>query len=117
MNQVIGVLDAYAYRTLVWDIYVERVSGPKCGRAADEERVRAAIPRAALCLSALDDIMGDGPFLAGPALTLADLHAAPMFAYFAGAAEGRTLLADRSRLLVWLESMETRPSMAATLPG
>jgi glutathione S-transferase len=26
MNQIIGILDSYAYRTLVWDIYVERVA-------------------------------------------------------------------------------------------
>jgi glutathione S-transferase len=25
MNQAIGILDSYVYRTLVWDIYVERV--------------------------------------------------------------------------------------------
>src|SRR5262249_27200141 len=25
MNQVISILDSYAYRTLVWDIFVERV--------------------------------------------------------------------------------------------
>src|SRR5688500_1319835 len=66
MNQVIGILDAYAYRTLVWDIYVERVSAPKRGRASDEARIRDALPRAATCLAALDAIMGPGPFLAGP---------------------------------------------------
>ncbi len=117
MNQALGVLDAYAYRTLVWDIYVERVSGPKRGRATDEERVRSALPRAAVCLSALDETMGGGPFLAGPRLTLADLHAAPMFAYLAAAPEGRALLADRPRLSAWLEKMEARPSMLATAPG
>jgi Glutathione S-transferase, N-terminal domain len=31
-HQVISILDSYAYRTLVWDIYVERVSVPKDGR-------------------------------------------------------------------------------------
>jgi len=24
MNQIISILDSYAYRTLVWDIYAER---------------------------------------------------------------------------------------------
>ncbi|HEY3910163.1 MAG TPA: glutathione S-transferase N-terminal domain-containing protein [Stellaceae bacterium] len=31
MNQVISIIDSYAYRTLVWDIYVERVSHPASG--------------------------------------------------------------------------------------
>ena len=30
MNQIIGVLDAYAYRPMVWDIDVERLE--KAGR-------------------------------------------------------------------------------------
>jgi glutathione S-transferase len=33
MNQVISVLDSYAYRTLVWDIFVERIRAPAQGRA------------------------------------------------------------------------------------
>ena len=28
MSQIISILDSYAYRTLVWDIYVERVARP-----------------------------------------------------------------------------------------
>ncbi|MGH7212263.1 MAG: glutathione S-transferase family protein, partial [Acetobacteraceae bacterium] len=49
MNQAINVMDAYAYRTLVWDIYVERVSNPAKGKRADEARIAAALPRAATC--------------------------------------------------------------------
>ena len=81
-HQVISILDSYAYRTLVWDIYVERVSVPKDGGVSDERKIRDAIPRAVTCLTALQQIMSAGPFLTGPTLTLADLHAAPMFAYF-----------------------------------
>ena len=32
MMQAIGILDSYAYRCWIWDIYVERVSLPKRGR-------------------------------------------------------------------------------------
>jgi glutathione S-transferase len=77
-HQVISILDSYAYRTLVWDIYVERVSVPKNGGVSDERKICDAIPRAVTCLTALQQIMLTGPFLAGPTLTLADLHAAPM---------------------------------------
>src|SRR5215831_12811867 len=81
MNQAIGILDSYAYRTLVWDIFVERVRAPAQGRAPDEARVAAALPRAATALAALSDIIDGNAFLAGATPTLADCHAAPMIVY------------------------------------
>ncbi len=114
VNQVISILDSYAYQTLVWDIYVELVSDPRRGQLADQVRVAAALPRARVCLRALEGIMGAGPFLTGPSLTLADLHAAPMFACFTQAAEAPPLLAPHPALLAWWQAMAARPSMAAT---
>lgn len=61
--------------------------------------------------------MGAGPFLAGPVLTLADLHAAPMFALFTRAPEAAALLAPHPALRAWQEAMGKRPSMAATAAG
>jgi glutathione S-transferase len=116
VNQAIGVLDAYAYRTLVWDIYVERVAKPKRGAEPDEARIAAALSKAAVCLQALAAIMGDGPYLAASQLTLADLHAAPMFAYFLMAPEAAPLLAPHPALRAWWERISARPSMAATVP-
>jgi glutathione S-transferase len=114
MNQIIGILDSYAYRPLVWDIFVERVRAPANGRAPDEARVAAALPRARTCLQALEGLMGAHPWLAGPTLTLADLHAAPMFAYFHLADEGAKLMADHANLQCWWQAIATRPSMTAT---
>jgi glutathione S-transferase len=92
MNQIISILDSYAYRTLVWDIYVERVSRPASGAASDEQRIADALPKAETCLSALSELMDEAPWLAGPAISLADLHAAPMFALFRLTPEGEHLL-------------------------
>jgi len=64
MNQALSVLDGYCYRTLVWDIFVERVRAPATGRAPDEARIAAALPRADTCLRALAEIGGAGPWLA-----------------------------------------------------
>lgn len=114
MNQIISVLDSYAYRTLVWDIYVERVLRPKSGANADEERIAAALPKAVLCLSALSQLMGEAPWLAGPELSLADLHAGPMFAVFELAPEGRHLLEQEVRLMNWWERISGRPSFLRT---
>jgi len=117
MNQAIGALDSYGYRTLVWDVFVERMPAPAQGRAPDEARIAAALPRADACLAALEAIAGDGPYLAGSALTLADLHGAPMFDYFRRASEGAALLSRHPRLARWLSLMEERPSFAATAPA
>jgi glutathione S-transferase len=117
VNQVISILDSYVYRTLVWDIYVERVGAPKRNRAPDEARIEAALPRARVCLRALESIMGEGPFLTGAALTLADLHAAPMFACFTQASEAQVLLEAHDLLRSWWDMMAGRTSMAATVPA
>jgi glutathione S-transferase len=114
MTQIISILDSYAYRTLVWDIYVERVSRPGRGSASDEARISAALPKAKVCLSALSDLMGESPWFAGSAISLADLHAAPMFALFRLAPEGAQLLDHEDRLAAWWDRMSVRPSFMRT---
>jgi glutathione S-transferase len=114
MNQIISLLDNYAYRTLVWDLFVERVRAPAQGRRPDEARIAAALPAAETCLDAVVELMADGPYLAGPALTLADLHAAPMFIYARLAAEAAALLRRRPTLEAWLDRIVQRPGVAAT---
>ena len=113
MNQVIGIVDSYAYRTLVWDIFVERVRAPQTGRTPDEARIAAALPKAETCLAALADLL-EGPYFCGPTVTLADLHAAPVFAYFRMAPEGAAIMARHDRLGRWWNAVAARPSMAAT---
>jgi glutathione S-transferase len=114
MNQVLGILDSYAYPALVWDIFVERVRAPRNGRPADEARIAAALPRAETCLAALAAIKGEQPFLAGAALSLADLHAAPIFAYFTMTPEGRAMLGRHGGIARWWAAIAARPSMVAT---
>lgn len=114
VNQIISICDSYAYRTLVWDIFVERVSVPTQGKPSDEARIAAALPRAATCLRELDSFLASQPWLAGPSLSLADLHAQPMFALFRLAPEGAELLAKHAALSRWWEAMVSRPSVQAT---
>ena len=116
MNQAIGILDSYVYRTLVWDIYVERVVRPREGKTGDETRIAAALPHAETCLGALEDIMQQGPWLAGAAFTLADCHAAPMLDYFRRTPEGARMLSSTQSLSRWWDRMALRPSMLATGP-
>jgi glutathione S-transferase len=65
MTQIISILDSYAYRTLVWDIYVERVARSATGSVSDEQKTAAALPKAMVCLSALAELTENGPWLTG----------------------------------------------------
>ncbi len=114
MNQIVGILDSYGYRTLVWDIFVERLGRPQEGGVSDESRIAAALPRAATVLAELARLKGGAPFLAGAALSLADLHAAPMIAYFRLTPEGARLLGEQPAIAAWWAEMAVRPSLLAT---
>lgn len=76
--------------------------------------VAAALPTARICLSALADVIGEAPWLAGPALSLADLHAAPMFALFRLVPETDQLRDRHDRLMKWWDGISARPSFART---
>ncbi|MDQ0511266.1 glutathione S-transferase [Angulomicrobium amanitiforme] len=115
-NQILSIADAYAYPSLVWGIYVERVARPAEGVAANEARIAAALPRARTCLAAMYDLMGGNVWLAGAALSLADLYLAAMIDYFVQAPEGRAMLAEYERLAAWWSRMAVRRSMEATRP-
>ena len=115
-NQIIGILDSYAYRTWIWDIFVEQVDVPLSGGTSDETKIAAALPRAETCLAAIEVLMQPGTYFLGEAPSLADLHAAPMIACFRRALDGERLVAGHHRLQTWWEQISRRPSMAATRP-
>ncbi|MCA1369809.1 glutathione S-transferase family protein [Bradyrhizobium sp. BRP14] len=113
-NQLMSIADNYAYPTLVWGIYVERISKLAKGATADEATIAAALPKARTCLKAMSDIMGTAPWLAGETMSLADLYAAPMFDYFLVAPEGREMIRQHDNLAGWWSRIAARPSMKET---
>ncbi|WP_117190814.1 glutathione S-transferase family protein [Rhizobium terrae] len=116
MNQMIGIADSYVYPILVWGIYVEQASKPSSGRETDAAKLAASLAKAPVCLKAVTDLMGDGPWLCGNELTLADLHLAPMMDYFMKALAAVELMADFPALMEWWEQISARPAMRATIP-
>jgi glutathione S-transferase len=114
-NQIVGIIDSYVYRPLVREIYVERCLRPTEGREPHEAKIAAALPLARTALGALEELLDPaGPFVVGPELSLADLHLAPMAAYFTRAGEAAALMSACPRLARWWEAMKARPSLAAT---
>ena len=114
MNQVLSIVDAYANRPMVHGIFGERMVAPRRGRASNETIIGAAIAKARVCLAALEALIDGQPFLAGPTLSLADLHAAPIFAYFVQTNEGIRLIAEQSALTSWWATMRHRDSLRRT---
>ncbi|MGX5800089.1 glutathione S-transferase family protein [Bradyrhizobium sp. Arg314] len=110
MGQIIGMLDAYAYRAMVWDVAVERLEKAQ----PDELLIASGLSQAETVLSVLSSLKAKGPWLLGDRLTLADLHAAPIIAYFLKVAEGRDLLAGFAEIQEWYARISDRSSFART---
>jgi glutathione S-transferase len=118
MNQIIGINDWYFFPKVAAVIVFQRVVGPTLlGIATDEAAIEAAMPMARICITELDRLLGTHRFLAGDAISLADLMLAPQLDFLADTPEGKSLLAETG-LRRWLDCMNERPSMKATLrPG
>ena len=117
MQQIVGVIDSYGYWPMVRQVFSHRVFRPHLGGEADEDEVRRGLQASATVLRALEGLAGDGPWLLGQQLTLADIHLGPMMAYFAPAPEGGALLARFPRLSGWWSRIAARPSMVESAPG
>ena len=109
MNQIIGMLDAYGYRAMVWDVAVERLEK----EAPDEALVANGLRQAETVLRVLTALKPPGPWLLGDQLTLADLHAAAIIAYFVKVPDGQKLLAAFADIQAWWDGIAKRPSLAA----
>ncbi|WP_419696855.1 glutathione S-transferase family protein [Mesorhizobium muleiense] len=110
MNQVIAMLDAYAYRAMVWDVAVERLEKT----TPDEALIANGLLQAATVLRALTSLKAAGSWLLGEQLTLADLHAAPIIGYFVKVTEGQNLLAEFPDIRDWFARIVRRESFAKT---
>ncbi|MER9797369.1 glutathione S-transferase family protein [Mesorhizobium sp. M0142] len=110
MNQITGLLDACAYRAMVWDVAVERLEKTP----PDEAVIANGLRQARTALQALSSLKAEGPWLLGTELTLADLHAAPIIGYFVKVAEGRKLLAEFADIQDWYVRIAARAGFAKT---
>ncbi len=116
MNQIIGIVDAYAWPSIAATILYNRMLVPRLGGTPDEAAIAAALPRARLCLGEIARLMADHRFLAGDRVSLADLMAIPLLHYFANVPDGRGPLAEHPKLQDWMRHMEGRQSFQVTKP-
>src|SRR5712692_5253436 len=114
MNQIIGIVDAYAWPSIAAGIVFNRIVAPRLGLPVDEAAVAAALPRARLCLSEIARLMGDQPYLAGERISLADLMVIPLLYYFGRLPEGEAPLGEHPTLRSWMRRIEERQSFQVT---
>ncbi len=113
MNQVMGIVDWYVMPTVSAGIGWNRIIAPMLGRPVDEARVRDAIPGATTAVRALEHLLGDRPFIAGDAISLADLMLIAHLELFPTTPEGAAIMKG-SPLLDWIERMRGRHSVQVT---
>lgn len=115
-NQIISIVDSYAYWPLVRQVFSHGVFRPMMKLQADEKEFQRGLEAAPRILSALEDAAGEGRYLCGNDISLADIHLAPMIGYFARAPEGKDLLQKQFRLSAWWADFSKRATFMATSP-
>lgn len=116
MDQIIGIVDSFAYGSIVGKLVWQRMVTPMIGGTPDDGIVAEALPHVEMALTEFAKLIGRGPFFAGPTLSLADLYLMPVFAYLAATPEGPGLVDAHPSLVTWWSAASARPSMAATEP-
>lgn len=106
VRQIMRVIDNYAYRALVWGIYVP--IWWREGQVPDA----AALEAAKLSLKALDDLV-EGARLAA-ARSLASFYLAAILAALDSVEAGSRLLDDHGCLRSWWNGFRQTPAMIAT---
>ena len=101
MDQVIGLVDSYAYVPLVRQVFSHAVFRPFMGEPARLAEVEAGLAASRQVLHALERIADEGMVLSGDVITLADCHLAPMIDYFQRAKEGAAILSEFPCLFRW----------------
>jgi glutathione S-transferase len=114
MEQLMNIADWYLMPQVSRTITFNRVVAPRFGRPTDEDAVTRAIPEARHCIGEIGRLLDGHLWMAGNAVSLADLLLAPQLSMFALAPEGAQILQNHDNLRSWLGRIEARPSMQAT---
>lgn len=119
MTQICGIIDSYAYGSMIGKVFWQAAIVPMQGGTPDQAVLDEGLPQAEQALTVIESLMaeGDDALCGGGAVSLADFHLAPVLDYFAMAEPGRAALSRRPRLSAWWERMQQRTSMGKTRPA
>ena len=116
MNQIIGIVESFGYTCMITKLVMNRMVAPMMGGKPDEAVIKDALPSIELCLKEIERLMGNGKFLAGDRVSLADLFVIPVYHYLAQTPEGQELLKPHGKIRGWWDTVKTRSSVATTEP-
>lgn len=111
MNQWISAFIDYMYTPVVRSIVIQRVVAD----TPDADVIAAAMPDAEKSIAVLNDRLSASPYLAGSAVSLADLFVLPAIDYLAMVPEGGPLLEPAGNVTAWVERMKARDSAKIAL--
>ena len=114
MRQVIGIVDSYGYWPLVRQVFAHGHFRQATGGVGDPAEVERGLAAASRVLAALEPLAAT---LDAERPTLADLHLAPMLAYFALVPAGAAMLPDFPALAAWWSRMQRRAAVRDTWPA
>lgn len=115
MVQATGIMDFYGYVPMVRQVFNQAVFRPMFGEETNPEIVKDGLLAAQPALTALNNIVAKGDILNG-AFTLADLHLAPMFAYFTATPVGAAEVAKHVALANWWRGVSQCKCLTETNP-
>ena len=116
MDQVISVVDSYAYRPMVRQVSSHAFFRPFFGEKSSREEIDSGLEASRKILSFLDGVAGEGVVRGGRDFTLADCHLAPMIDYFVRAEEGKAALSCHPALQGWWDRMSGLDALKVTDP-
>lgn len=116
LSQLLSIIDNYAYWPLVRQIFSNSYFLPHFDQPSDLPDLEAGLKSAPDILKVLDGICSEGLVLRPKATTIADLHLAPMMAYFMMTEEGQDLMSGYPALGKWWSEICDLQSLTATAP-
>jgi glutathione S-transferase len=116
MDQWISATCDYLYQSCVRELVLPRLVVPMRGGQTDEAAIQRSLPRIVRHLEVVDEALGRSPYLAGEAVSLADLFLAPIMFWTWFTPEGRQALEPRRNIGKWWERMAARASVKDTMP-
>ncbi len=116
MDQWMSAVCDYVYSVMIEELVWQRLVIPMEGGAPDDAIIAAAVPKITAQVAVFEAALKAEPYLAGAAVSLADLLLFPIIVYVNLTAEGQAILKTAPALMGWLKRMAGRPSAAATDP-
>ena len=113
MNQIIAIVDHYAYPSMVTGLFVEYQRPIDEGVEPDFEHIRRSGPKALRCIDEIEKLMGCGDCLIGDQFTLADCYLMPVINYFLKTREGQDweCASMSSPLIRWWHRVRDDPTL------